>query len=676
MWQTLPKPELVDTSERMLQVCREVKDFRRAAIDTETTGLDTQKDYVKFWSLCVHPGHRLCMTPDMLHILSKELGNDPTITWIGTNMVYDTQVMENSGVPLFAGPIHCTIVMDTLFDENREGFHGLKPTARDHILLDMNEFKKVFKPRKGETLPETLDRIMATNPEAGIDYASMDAWASLGVYDWLAEQLADIYCPTGISLWDYFLALEAPYTKVLHRIARRGIAVSEEHLESLKAPLERDMSSARRELARMVGREVNMNSPKQLVEVFFSEEGMGIKPIKWTKGGKKGIKQPSTDDETMEILAGRGYDEARIVQRFRSLSKIHGTYVVGMLKHLRRTGRIHTKINQNMRTGRISSSEPNLTNLPRPGTDKYRIRGAFVAPPGRRIKAADYAQIEMRIMAHLSNDQNMIDVIRKGWDIHSGSASIMYDVPYEEIVQAKKEAGRLQRERIPPAEWPERVILLTGYRFAAKAFGFGINYSKGDAAIAEELGISKQEAAQKREDYFRPYPGVRSFVERTHEDVRALGHVNTLLGRFRRLPDAVHDWVPAHLTRYGRWVEERPGKYGAAALRQDVNSRIQGTAAEMIKLAQLYIEGIEGFDSPESERLYDLGAEQLLQVHDEVVLEECDDDGTAAEVDKCLTALMERPLREVPERLGIDIRDLAVATPIDIGWGYNYADAH
>ena len=678
MWHKLPLPEWIDAPERMLRVCREIKDLGRTALDTETTGLDTRRDYVKFWSLCPQPGVRYCLSADMLQILNQELGQDPDITWIFTNAVYDTQVMENTGIPLFAGKIHCTIIMDTLHDENREGFHGLKACARDHLKLNMNEFKGVFEPKKGESLPEAMDRIMKHAPEKAIDYASMDAWASLGVHDWLKDQLEAFQCPTGITLMDYFTKLEAPYTKVLHRMMRRGVMTSREHFENLRVPLERDMADLSRQLARIAGREININSHPQVRKLLFDQQdGLGLRPIKWSSGGRSGIRQPSTDEETLEILAEeKKIEEAQIILRFRSLSKTYGTYVKGILKFIREDDRIYTSIKQNKRTGRISSTQPNLTNLPRPEEDKYVIRGGFIAPPGRRIKAVDYAQIEMRGMAHLSQDENMIDVICRGWDIHGGTASISYGIPYEEIVEAKKIISRMKKEKVPQAEWPAWAADYVQKRQNSKATGFGLNYGEGINALAEKLGITKEAAKQVVEDYFRPYPGVRAFIEDTHHQASTEGIVYTLLGRPRRLPDAVSDWIPAHTTRYGRYVPKRPGKFGARALRQDVNSRIQGTAAEILKLAQLRLEGMGEFASRDAELLRALGARQLLQVHDEIVLEEEDNDNIAAEVDRCLIRLMEHPLDDVPELIGVDIRKLSVPLTVDISHGYNYAEAH
>jgi len=472
MWQQLPEPEWVSTPERTLQVCREIRDWRQCAIDTETTGLDRQKDFVKFWSLCPHPGVRYCLPASMLPVFSAELVANPYITWILTNATFDTAMLENSGVPLFAGPIRCTIVMDWMFDENRVGRHGLKQSAKDHLQLTMKEFTEVFPKDRGESISDAMDRLMEMDPAAGIDYASMDAWASLGVHNFLEAELSRQYTYYGASLLDVFREIEVPYTKLLHIMQRRGVPASEQYLLTLKEPLERDVALARREFTRIVGREVNLNSPKQLQKVFLDD--LGLPPLKWTKGGASGKRQPSVDEDVLVRYAADGVEAAIVLMKHRKLDKMLGTYVIGLLSRLGADSRIYTSILQHgTRTGRISSREPNLTNLPRPDSDEYALRGAIVAPNGRRLKAADYGQMEQRVLADLSGDENMCSVISRGWDIHMGTASVMYDVPYEELVAAKKQAGKMEHDKIPKDRWPQRVTYLMLLRQIAKAIGFG-----------------------------------------------------------------------------------------------------------------------------------------------------------------------------------------------------------
>jgi len=190
------------------------------------------------------------------------------------------------------------------------------------------------------------------------------------------------------------------------------------------------------------------------------------------------------------------------------------------------------------------------------------------------------------------------------------------------------------------------------------------------------LGITKEEAESRIEDYFRPYPGVRAFIDDTHDSVAEIGEVYTIVGRKRRLPEAVSDWREGFYGANCRWVERRPGPYGAQAMRQSVNSRIQGSVGDILKLAQLRIEGIEGFENEHAERLRELGYQQLLQIHDEVLGEEPDEPGVDEEVNRHLLAVMENPLVDMPERLGMPMRKLKVPLTVDIGSGRTWIEAH
>lgn len=875
-WHLAPEPEMIKTPERMLQVCRHIRDTGIAGLDTETTGLDLARDHVLFWSLAPDMRSRYCLTRQMLPIFRDEMGDDPNIIWVMTNANFDNNMLANSGVPLLAGPIYCTLVEDWLCNENR--LHGLKDVALDHLGLNMRKFKEVFKRQRNETYQDTLLRMMEEQPEEAIDYASMDAWASLGVHKFLQPRLEQIRTSTGITMWDLFVNIEVPFTRVLYNCVRRGVMVDIGWLEEIREPISRDMDKIQFKFNKIAGEEVNLNSPMQLCKIFI--EKLGYKPVKWTSGGASGNKQPSVDESVLSIWAENGDELAGLVLKFRGLSKTRGTYVDGMIERCDSKLRIHPMLTQAVTvTGRVSSRDPNLQTIPRPANDVYGLRSAFMPGTGYTLGASDYRQLEMRLLAQMSCDPRMQRVIRDGWDIHMGTASVMYGVPYEKIVAAKKKAGKLEKAKVPLDKWPEDVLLLTGYRQTAKAIGFGqqrgrnkicskrgilsvekhkaipccaarrsvstcdrnailngipvfiglgshshkrsltrqvksvgfgvwqrpsfvsivkerpgeqgtvkngarraakntiydharkdgaeltrrrgtirkargtitgeverlrpttrrlltqrmephvcaavsreyssttrtkivqtrtpttwkscvnavirsrfitahrtsrstlqrysqcpwkqgnntINYGKGDRALAADLGITKEEAAERRREYFAPYPKVEKFIDFTHRYCREYQEVSTILGRKRRLPEANHDWYEGFYSqKQAQWVPERPGPIAARALRQDVSSIVQGSAADVVRLAQIECE--------QSEELRALGVRQILQIHDEILFE------IPAEYlkESCevIKDIMERPFWNLPERLGLEFRELSVPLDVDIGHGEAWSEAH
>ena len=468
----MPIPELVDNPIRMQQVCREITDIGVCALDTETTGLDLMRDHIMFWSLCPSLDKRYCLTRPMLRIFREELSRNPNIIWVMTNANFDNNMLANSGVPLLRGPIHCTLVMDWLHDENRFGHHGLKQTALDHLGLSMREFKTVFQKEKRETYQDILLRVWDQRRDDAIDYASMDAWASLAVHKYLKRRLMDEKTIGGITLWDLFVNIEVPFTKVLYNCIRRGVMVDIKYLEERRGPINRDMKKLAKKINKIVGREVNPLSPKELQIVFFNE--LKYAPVKWTTGGASGNKQPSLDEGVLKTFAGKGDKLSNLILDYRGLNKVKGTYIDGMINRCDSKHRIHSTLAQHVVvTGRLSSSNPNLENIPRGDGDVYQLRGAFIPAPGYTIVASDYRQVEMRLLAVAANDPKMQEVIRNGWDIHMGTASIMYGVPYEELVKAKKETGKLANAKVPKNKWPEQIRLLMGYRQTSKTVGFG-----------------------------------------------------------------------------------------------------------------------------------------------------------------------------------------------------------
>lgn len=468
--QYVPPVTWVDNPEDFMKFARHVRNTGECAHDTETTGLNRSTDHVLFWSACPDEQTRYCFSREMLRLWDAELAKDQDIKWYYTNQTFDFDMLMNSGVRVPLGDSYCTLAMDWLLDENRQGRHGLKETALDYLGLNMREFKEAFKgKKKGESYHERLLRAMEEEFESATSYASLDAWATFRVFHELKRRL-QAEDSDGMCLWDYFEEVEMPFTRVLHSCSRRGIRVDLNYLEELSPKLEADIVKLQRKISKLAGTEVNPNSPKQLQRLFFDK--LGLKPIKMTSGGASGNRQPSTDASCLEIWAADGVEAAELILQHRELAKMKGTYVDGLRKWVDTNLRIHPTLTQHVTvTGRLSSVDPNLQNLPRAGTDKYAIRSAFRAKPGHILIVADYEQLEMRLLAHFSQDPNMIDVIRKGWDIHTGTASLMFGYEYEEIKAALKKNKLATKD--------ENVILtaleiaMCFSRQSSKSIGFG-----------------------------------------------------------------------------------------------------------------------------------------------------------------------------------------------------------
>jgi DNA polymerase I len=461
--------------------------------------------------------------------------------------------------------------------------------------------------------------------------------------------LRQIVLYPGYTMYDYFHGVEVPFTKVLYKMERRGLTVDAGYLRGLQGPMEDEMRRIEKEFARAASqnepRLLNLQSVNDVRWFFF--ELLGKTPTKMTDGGKTGIKKPSVDAEVLEDWAGEGDQWAQLLLKYRGIAKIHGTYVVGLQEWLDPMCRIHTSLNQTGTvTGRLSSSEPNLQNIPRVSEDQFKIREAFVPGERKCLIVADYAQLEMRLMAHFSGDEKMIEAIKNGTDLHCLTVAEMEGIPYEEVVAAVKaekahKAGKLGRDLTPR----EEELLLK--RQNAKATGFGIIYGIGGPRLAAQLTrstgrfISPQEGNQLIQKWLNVFPGVRRYIEDRKSFVWKNGFVQTILGRFRNFGE----------------LKGMSKMDAAMCERQAVNSIVQGTASDVAKMAMLKAE----YD-PELNRL---GAILLLQVHDELIFECPDDEDTIKAVKKRVKEIMEDPFG-VP---------LAVPLPAEAGHGYSWATA-
>ncbi|MFZ5863803.1 MAG: DNA polymerase I [Nitrospirota bacterium] len=457
--------------------------------------------------------------------------------------------------------------------------------------------------------PNRSDQSLAT---VALEYLSRTVAAADGpkaAADWCAaaDALVDVL-PSRLAADGQTAVLERielPLVPVLARMEAHGIRVDGDMLAGLSKELDGQMAGMMQRLYTLAGGEFNVNSPKQLAEILFTR--LGLPPLKKTKTGY------STDESVLTYLAAQHELPAQILA-YRQITKIKSTYVDALPALINpRTGRIHTTFHQAVAaTGRLSSSDPNLQNIPIKGPMGPRIRAAFVPEPGYVLVSADYSQIELRILAHLSGDDGLLEAFRTDGDVHTDTARTLFNLPADAITPAM--------------------------RRAAKTVNFGIIYGISPFGLSEQLGVSQGEAKRYIDEYFAHFAGVRRFVDATIEKARSDGFVTTMLGRKRPIPELASS-IPAQRS-FGE--------------RSAVNSPIQGSAADIIKLAMINIDR-----RLDRERL---DARMLLQVHDELVFEVAQNDVDA------LKALVKTEMEGA--------YPLAVPVRVDIGSGPNWADAH
>ena len=405
-----------------------------------------------------------------------------------------------------------------------------------------------------------------------------------------------------------FEEVEMPLVPVLAEIERNGFGLDVKALEALSKELERELDRMTEGIGRLAGGEFNINSPKQLATVLF--EKLGLKPIRKTKTGY------STDEDTLTQLAAQHELPAQILN-CRTLSKLKSTYVDALPALVNpETGRLHTSLNQTVAaTGRLSSADPNLQNIPVKGEYGLRIREAFVAAPGHLLLCADYSQIEPRILAHLSQDPKLVKVFEQGEDIHMATAVEIFKLPAEQITR--------------------------DMRRAAKTVVFGIVYGISPFGLSQNLGVSQQEAKKYIETYFERYAGVKALMDRTIAEAKEKGYTTTILGRRRPIPEL---------------QAPDPTQRGFGE-RMAVNSPIQGSAADLIKVAMIGVSRKLKAELP--------GTKMILQVHDELIFETPEKDVEKAK------ALVKTEMEKAGPRLG-----LSVPLKIDLGVGKNWRAAH
>lgn len=581
-----PVPTWVENKGEVTELIKKVRRAQiagtRVAVDTETTGLDIINDRVIIWSLCFEENSRYCLPASVLFMF-KDLFANKKHQWVFTNAKYDMHMLANMGVPI-EGRVYDTLVMSFLHDENRYGLHGLKQAARIHLGIEMPSFKEVFgkKVAKGKVAEALMDKL-AEDKQAAVAYASLDAWATYMLSKVFEHKLKK---ENYKDLWPFIEKLYTPFTRVLYDMERRGVLINVDYLNKLKVPLKSTIANLERDFATKTKKVINLDSPKQLQKLFFEE--LKRKPIKVSPKTRK----PSVDESVLSQWADDGDELATIILERRKYKKILSTYINGLTKVAGPDNRIHTTYNQHVaRTGRLSSRTPNLQNIPRKGEWGARLRDTFIAAKGKKLICLDYSQLEIRVLAHMSKDKNMIKLIKDGKDLHSGSVELMFGYPYEEVVKAKKMA-----DENPEAMTEKQKEFVHLRSNVIKTIAFGLIYGMGVTKLAKSLDISIDQARHYRDLYFKPYAQVEQFIDEKHSLALSAERVDTILGRPRRL-----------------YHVNAGGAIRAAAERQAVNAPIQGSAADIVMLAML--------ECANSDELKKLDAQMLLQVHDEIVFE-------------------------------------------------------
>ncbi len=573
------------------------------------TGLALAVDPAMAWYLPIGHALELGGPPNLpLALVQAQLGellSDPRLAKLGCGIKYELLVMESAGLPL-AGVVGDAMLASYLVDPEAHS-HDLRSLAHALLATSLAADDTALKAGGKGKAQTGWDQVTAATAAALLGprpCAILKLWALLQPK--LAEaRVAELYSQ-----------LELPLSQVLADMERLGIGLDCEELARQSAWLATEIASEQAQIWQLAGEQFNIGSPQQLGRVLF--ESLGLPAKKKTQSGW------STDQSVLEGLEDKHAVAARVL-RWRQLTKLRSTYTEMLPQMvLPQTGRVHTWFHQAVAaTGRLSSIDPNLQNIPIRSTEGRRIRSAFVAASGRVLVSADYSQIELRVMAHLADDPGLQEAFAKGVDIHRETAARMFN---------------LLPELVEPSQ-----------RSAAKTINFGILYGMGPQRLSREIGVSLKEAKGFIDTYFERFPAVHRWMDGVLSQARATGEVRTLLGRRRPVP-GLASANPA----------ERAG-----AERIAVNTPVQGTAADLIKRAMLLVRA--ELDTA------GLKADLLLQVHDELVLE-CDEASAPAVAQAVRTAML-RAGQSIPtEEHGCV--DLKAPLQVDVRWGHSWADAH
>ena len=522
----------------------------------------------------------------------KPILEDEQIKKIGQNIKYDLTVFANHGIEVQG------VAFDTMLEsytQNSTGRHNMDDLAERYLGHKTIAFEEIAGKGKNQL---TFDKIAL---DVASEYAAEDADVTMKLHQTLFPELEKT--PTLLKL---FNEIEMPLVRVLSHIERNGVLIDPQKLLAQSQEIEQRLAEVEAEVHQAAGQEFNLASTKQLQEILFEKLGLPVKK-KTPKGA------PSTNEEVLEELAQEGHIVPKLLIEHRGLSKLKSTYTDKLPQMINpKTGRVHTSYHQAVTaTGRLSSSDPNLQNIPIRNEEGRRIRQAFIAREGYKIVAADYSQIELRIMAHLAHDEGMLKAFTEGKDIHRSTAAEIFGVSLEEVTNEQ--------------------------RRNAKAINFGLIYGMSEFGLSNQLGISRQEARTYMDAYFNRYPNVLQFMTDIKAKAAEQGYVETLLGRRLYLPE----------------IKSSNGMRRKAAERVAINAPMQGTAADIIKVAMIGIDKMIFGDE---------NIKMIMQVHDELVFEV-----KAERVDhysQLIKAEMEKAMK------------LHVPLIADVGVGDNWDEAH
>jgi len=597
--------ETVLDADRLAHWLDRLKTAPLAALDTETDSLDPMRARIVGISFAVQPGeaayvpvaHDYAGVPDQLPLdavlaMLRPWLEDAAAPKVGQNIKYDTHVLANHGITV-RGWQHDTLLESYVFEAHLT--HGLEKLAERHLH------------RKGLSYEELCGKGVNQIPFSQVDierattYSGEDSEMTLQVHQVLYPQVAAVP-----GLLHVYRDIEMPVSAILQRIERHGVLVDAAVLAQQSQQLAERMLQLEQQAYEIAGQPFNLGSPKQIGEILFNQLGLPVK--KKTASGA-----PSTDEEVLQELAADYPLPARILEH-RSLAKLKGTYTDKLpLMVNPATGRVHTNYAQAVAiTGRLSSNDPNLQNIPIRTAEGRRVREAFIAPPGHVIVSADYSQIELRIMAHISGDPGLTRAFAEGLDVHKATASEVFNTTVDAVTSEQ--------------------------RRYAKTINFGLIYGMGAFGLAQALGIDQKMARDFIDRYFARFAGVKRYMDETKASAADKGYVETLFGRRIELPE----------------IRGGNGPRRSGAERQAINAPMQGTAADLIKLAMIAVQG--ALDAQARRTVI------VMQVHDELVFEVPED---------------ELPwVREQVPALMAGAAQLSVPLLAEVGVGPNWEQAH
>ncbi len=599
--------ETILTEERLQHWLTQLKSADLFAFDTETTSLNYLDARIVGLSFAVKAGeaaylpltHDYLGAPEQLNIdhvlgLFKPLLEDPTHHKVGQNLKYDRHILLNHNIDL-QGIQHDTMLQSYVLDSTATR-HDMDSLAEKYLGRQTIHFEDVAGKGKKQLTFNQIDL------EQAAPYAAEDADITLQLHQSLWPQIEAIP-----SLAEVYATLEMPLLPVLNTLERNGVNIDIWMLQQQSDELGHKLDKLEQQAWQLAGEQFNLGSPKQLGVILYDK--LDIPILKKTPKG-----QPSTAEAVLQELADDGYELPQVLMQYRSLSKLKSTYTDRLPEQVNKTtGRVHTSYHQAVTaTGRLSSSDPNLQNIPIRSEEGRRIREAFVAPNGYILLAADYSQIELRIMAHLSQDKGLLKAFAAGEDIHRHTAAEIFDVALNEVT--------------------------TDQRRSAKAINFGLIYGMSAHGLSKQLGIERHQAADYMTTYFERYPGVKTYMETTREQAKLDGYVETLFGRRLFLPE----------------INSSNGMRRQYAERTAINAPMQGTAADIIKRAMIDID--QWLITEKS------AIRMIMQVHDELVFE--------VPVDQVEVA------KAKIEHFMSQAAQLDVPLEVGIGTGDNWEQAH